>query len=97
VNRLWARLGRAAPFVVVAIIVSIFALLCVGLYAGDRYADRRAEQQAAETLQPALGTPALPQVDIKGFPFLTQLAAGSDHDRVKFRGGIRLGLERDRL
>jgi len=24
VNRLWARLGRAAPFVVVAIIVSIF-------------------------------------------------------------------------
>lgn len=76
-NRLWARLGRAAPFVVVAIIVSIFALLCVGLYAGDRYAHGRAEQQAAETLQPPLGTPALPQVDIKDFPFVTQLAAGS--------------------
>ena len=67
-NRLWARLGRAAPFVVVAIIVLIFALLCVGLYAGDRYANRRAEQQAAEALQPALGTPTLPRVDIKGVP-----------------------------
>src|SRR4051794_6264091 len=77
VNRLWTRLGRAAPFVGVLIIVLSFALICLGLYGGDRYAHRRAEQQAAETLQPQLGTPGLPQVDIKGFPFLTQLVAGS--------------------
>jgi hypothetical protein len=77
VNRLWTRLGRAAPFVGVLIIVISFALICLGLYGGDRYAHRRAEQQAAETLQPQLGTPGLPQVDIKGFPFLTQLVAGS--------------------
>ena len=76
-NRLRTRLGRAAPLVGVLIIVVSFALLCVGLYAVDRYAHRRAEQQAAETLQPQLGTPALPQVDIKGFPILTQLVAGS--------------------
>lgn len=76
-NRLWARLGKAAPFVGVLIILMILALLCAGLYAGDRYANRRAEHQAAKTLQSELGTPALPQVDITGFPFLTQLATGS--------------------
>ena len=31
----------------------------------------------ATTLQPHLGTPGPPQVDIEGFPFLTQIASGS--------------------
>ena len=69
VNRLWARLGRGSPFVGVLIIIMILALLCAGLYAGDRYANRRAEHQAAKTLQSELGTPALPQVDIRASPF----------------------------
>src|SRR5215211_2119111 len=55
----------------------IVALICVGLYVGDRYADRRTERQVAHALQSRMGTPALPQVAIEGFPFLTQVAAGS--------------------
>jgi hypothetical protein len=58
------------------IIVSV-ALLSVGLYAGDRYAHRRAEQRVAAELQPQLGTPQPPLVDIEGFPFLTQILSGS--------------------
>jgi LmeA-like phospholipid-binding len=77
VNRLRTRLGRASPLIGVLIIVLIFALLCLGLYFGDRYAHRRAEQRIARALQPPMGTPALPQVDIDGFPFLTQVASGS--------------------
>ena len=59
------------------IVVIVVALVCVGLYVGDRYAHRRAEGRVAAALQPPLGTPARPQVDIEGFPFLTQIAAGS--------------------
>ena len=71
------RLGRAWPLVGVMIVVVVVALVCVGLYIGDRYAHRRAEGRVAAALQLALGTPAHPQVDIEGFPFLTQVAAGS--------------------
>ena len=71
------RLGRAWPLVGVMIVVIVVALVCVGLYVGDRYAHRRAEGRVAAALQPPLGTPARPQVDIEGFPFLTQIAAGS--------------------
>jgi LmeA-like phospholipid-binding len=77
VNRLRTRLGRASPLIGVLIAVIIVALICAGLYVGDRYAHRRAEGQVASALQPALGTPASPQVDIEGFPFLTQIASGS--------------------
>jgi LmeA-like phospholipid-binding len=77
VSQLRTRLGRATPLVGVLIVVAILALLCAGLYATDRYAHRRGEQLAAKTLQPRLGTPALPHVDIEGFPFLTQVASGS--------------------
>ena len=52
-------------------------LLLAGLYVGDRYAHRRAEQQVAALLQSQLGTPQPPTVDIEGFPFLTQVAADS--------------------
>ena len=76
-NGLRTRLGRASPLIGVLIIVMIVALICVGLYVGDRYADRRAEQQIARALQSTMGTPALPQVAIDGFPFLTQVASGS--------------------
>jgi DUF2993 family protein len=77
VSDLRTRLGRAWPLVGVMIVVIVVALVCVGLYVGDRYAHRRAEGRVAAALQPPLGTPARPQVDIEGFPFLTQIAAGS--------------------
>jgi LmeA-like phospholipid-binding len=77
VNRSWTSRLRGSPLVVVLIIIVSVVLLCVGLYAGDRYAVRRAEQQVAAELQPQLGTPQPPQVDIEGFPFLTQIASGS--------------------
>ena len=75
------RLGRAFPLVVILIIVLVLALFAAGLYFGDRFAEHRAEQRAAAALQPRLGTPQPPQVDIEGFPFLTQVASRSV-DRV---------------
>jgi hypothetical protein len=36
VNRIRTRLGRATPLIGVLIIVIIVALLCAGLYVGDR-------------------------------------------------------------
>jgi hypothetical protein len=77
VNRSWTGRLRGSPLIAVLIIVLGVALLCAGLYVGDRYGQRRAEQRAAATLQPQLGTPEPPGVTIEGFPFLTQLVAGS--------------------
>ena len=58
-------------------LVVVLALLGGGLYLGDGYAERRAEDQAAVQLQDALGTTQPPAVDIEGWPFLTQVAAHS--------------------
>jgi hypothetical protein len=63
------------------IIVLAVALFGAALYFGDRFAQHRAEQRAAAALQPRLGTPQPPHVDIEGFPFLTQVASRSI-DRV---------------
>jgi hypothetical protein len=77
VNRSWTSRVRGSPLVVVLIIIVGVLLLVAGIYAGDRYAHQRAEQRVAAELQPHLGTPQPPQVDIEGFPFLTQVASGS--------------------
>ena len=61
----------------VLLLVMVLALLGGGLYLGDGYAERRAEDQAAVQLQDALGTTQPPAVDIEGWPFLTQVAARS--------------------
>jgi LmeA-like phospholipid-binding len=61
----------------VVVLVAVLALLGGGLYLGDGYAERRAENQAAVELQRALGTPQPPAVDIEGSPFLTQVAGRS--------------------
>ena len=45
-NRIRTRLGRATPLIGVLIIVIIVALLCAGLYVGDRYAESRAKRVA---------------------------------------------------
>ena len=76
-NRSWTSRLRVSPLVGVLIIILIAGLLVVGLYVGDRYAHRRAEQRVADLLQTQLGTPQPPMVSIEGFPFLTQVAADS--------------------
>jgi hypothetical protein len=60
-------------------LVAVLVLLGGGLYLGDGYAEKRAENQAAVELQRQLGTPQPPAVDIEGSPFLTQVAARSIH------------------
>jgi LmeA-like phospholipid-binding len=76
-NRMRSRLEWASPLVAILIIVLAVVLVGAGLYFGDRFAQHRAEQRAATALQPSLGTPGLPVVEIEGFPFLTQLASRS--------------------
>lgn len=76
-NRSWISRLRGSPLVGVLIIILIAGLLIAGLYVGDRFAHRRAEQQVAALLQTQLGTPQPPMVSIEGFPFLTQVAADS--------------------
>ncbi|MFG3252203.1 DUF2993 domain-containing protein [Streptomyces sp. NPDC048172] len=49
-------------------------VLCVLLAAGDRLAAYYAEDKAAEKVQKALKLHAEPEVHVRGFPFLTQLA-----------------------
>lgn len=48
-----------------------------GLVAGDRYAESRAEEYAVGVVSQSVATTAPPVVDIKGFPFLTQLLGGT--------------------
>jgi hypothetical protein len=81
VNVLRPRLRWASPLVAILIVVLGVALVGAGLYFGDRFAQHRAEQKAAMALQPRLGTPQPPRVDIEGFPFVTQVASRSV-DRV---------------
>jgi hypothetical protein len=76
-KRSWTSRLTGSPLIAVLIIIVGVALLAAGLYAGDRFALRRAERQAAATLQTHLGTPEPPLVNIDGFPFLTQVASGS--------------------
>ncbi len=48
-----------------------------GLVAGDRYAESRAEEYAVGVVAQSVATTQPPVVDIKGFPFLTQLLGGT--------------------
>ncbi len=52
-------------------------LLGGGLYAGDRFAEAQAEAYARGVVSDSITTSATPVVDIKGFPFLTQLLVGT--------------------
>lgn len=58
--------------VVAIVIVLLLALLAVG----DRVADQMVEQRSAQNVQTSLGLASPPQLDITGFPFLTQVARG---------------------
>lgn len=58
-------------------------ILVIILIGADRVSDYVAEQAAANTLKSSQHLPDKPDVSIGGFPFLTQLAAGSfDHITV---------------
>lgn len=80
--------------------VGVLVVLALLLVAVDRGADLYAERRAAQALGSRFG--ADPDVDIDGFPFLTQWAAGDYHavtvtsDQVSF-GGTRVRDVRLRL
>ena len=48
-----------------------------GLYVADRYAESRAEEYAVGVVSQSVSTTTSPVVDIKGFPFLTQMLTGT--------------------
>lgn len=61
----------------ILVLACVAALVGVLLFAADRLALQVVESRVAHLLQIELGTPALPQVDIEGFPFLTKVVTGS--------------------
>ena len=73
-NRSWTGRLRGSPLVSVLIIILIGGLLAGGLYVGDRYAHRRAEQQVAALLQTQLGTPQAPTVSIAKPPVIKSVS-----------------------
>ncbi len=57
--------------------VVLAVVVLVGLAIGADYAARAwADAEVAQRLQPELGTPALPTVEVGSFPFLVQAASG---------------------
>lgn len=66
------RRRSSATGVVVVLVVVVLAALVV---LGDRYVERRVERETARQLTADLGTPVAPAVDIRGWPFLVQVAA----------------------
>ncbi|WP_405988486.1 DUF2993 domain-containing protein [Streptomyces sp. NBC_00986] len=55
---------------------ALFALILVPV-AGDRFATDRVEARTAEAFQEGMHTPSAPEVHVRGFPVLTQLASGT--------------------
>jgi hypothetical protein len=63
--------GGAGRKLLIALLVIVVILIAL-----DRVGDAVAERYAADTIQSSQGLPKRPSVNITGFPFLTQLAAG---------------------
>ncbi|WP_405945626.1 DUF2993 domain-containing protein [Streptomyces prunicolor] len=61
---------------VVIAVGALLALLLVPV-AVDRFATARVESRTAEAFQEGIRTPAAPEVHVRGFPVLTQLASGT--------------------
>jgi LmeA-like phospholipid-binding len=70
------------------LVLAAALLLTAGLYAVDRWAERRVADQVAENLQLALGTKDPPQVSFDGFPFLTQVASRKSRQVKVIADGI---------
>src|SRR5450830_2063907 len=63
--------------------VVVLGVLAVGAVVADRAAASLAEQRAVTEIEAKLHVSGTPQVDVGGFPFLTQLLARSiDHATV---------------
>jgi hypothetical protein len=58
-------------------LVVLGVVVAGGLVVGDRYAESRAEEYAVGVVGQSVSTTQPPVVDIKGFPFLTQLMSGT--------------------
>ena len=76
------RRPRLWPF----LLVLILGLVGGVAFAADRIAVGQAERVSADRLQAELGTPGEPDVDIEGFPFLTQVLGRSF-------GSVRVGAD----
>ena len=61
-----------------------------GLVAGDRYAESRAEEYAVGVVGQSVATTQPPVVEIKGFPFLTQLMSGTLEEVTATAAGATL-------
>lgn len=61
---------------VMIVVISVLAVLAV-LIAGDRVANAVAQRTLGNALQSELSTPTRPDVNIGGFPFVTQALGGS--------------------
>ncbi|WP_030610246.1 LmeA family phospholipid-binding protein [Streptomyces sclerotialus] len=74
-------------------------LVVVGVLfvAADRLAVDFAEDKAAEKIRGSLGLSGTPQVSVKGFPFLTQVASGTLTQVDASLGGIEATAEGHRL
>ncbi|XUL93585.1 LmeA family phospholipid-binding protein [Streptomyces galilaeus] len=61
----------------VAVAVGALVALLVVPVAVDRFATARVESRTATAFQEGMHTPSVPEVHVRGFPVLTQLAAGT--------------------
>lgn len=68
--------GRKRRPIRVMVAALVVVLLIALLAVADRVADQVVEQRAATDVQTSLGLGSPPQLDITGFPFLTQVARG---------------------
>ncbi|MEU6115832.1 DUF2993 domain-containing protein [Streptomyces sp. NPDC047117] len=76
----------------------VFVVVVAALFvAADRLAVNFAEDKAAEKIRGSLGLSESPQVSIKGFPFLTQVASGTLTEVDASLGGIEATAEGHRL
>ncbi|MFG2375474.1 DUF2993 domain-containing protein [Streptomyces sp. NPDC048504] len=67
---------RRSPRQVVIAVGALLALILVPI-AVDRFATARVESRTAKAFQEGMHTPSTPEVHVRGFPVLTQLAAGT--------------------
>ncbi|MET7455965.1 DUF2993 domain-containing protein [Streptomyces sp. NPDC005574] len=74
--RTCVRLGRRRPVVAAVAVAAVLAPVLT-LVAADRFAAGRVENRTAEAFQDGMGTPRRPEVHVRGFPVLTQLASGT--------------------
>lgn len=83
--------GRA-----VAVVVSTLVVLGAGVVVADRVVAATAERRAAEAVEANLDVSGTPVIEIDGFPFLTQVLAGSltnvtgSVDGVTLDGGLTI-------